>query len=566
MMGADERANDRANDRYGVVAAPWQAHYAHPTPWDADFAPLSLPDLFETAVRAHGSRVLVEFSGRRWTYAAMLHAARRFAGGLARAGIGKGDRVGLFLPNAPVYVPAFYGALMAGATLVNFSPLYTARELEAQVADSGTRLLVTLDVPALLPKAVEVLRNSPLELLAVSRLARQVPWWQGLALRSFAHGQVAPMPSAPDILDWQALQAEPITASPAVDPLTEIALLQYTGGTTGAPKGAILTHQNLSANARQIHDIDPDSGGRDVTLAVLPLFHVFANTCILNRCVLNGGTVVMQPRFDAAQMLAGIGKHRPTSIFVVPTMLQALLDHPHVADTPFGSVHEIVSGGAPLPLPLKERFEAVTGARVVEGYGLTECSGVVSCNPLRPHPRMGAARPGSIGQPLPGTRLGLLDRDDPTRLAASGEPGELAVAGPQVMLGYWHRPDAEAASFTTIDGTRWLRTGEVATIDAEGFVRIIDRFKVYPSEVEAVLLQHPAVREALVIGAPDPYRGESPRAFVSLKSPVADTELRDWLNQRIGKHERVDAVVVREALPKTAIGKLDRKALRAELN
>ena len=563
-----------ADDRDGVLATPWQAHYAHPCPWDEAFAPLSLPALFETAVATHPERTLVSFAGRNWTYAGLHDAARRFASGLNRAGIGRGDHVGLFLPNVPVYVPAYYGALMAGATLVNFSPLYTAEELEAQVADSGTRLLVTLDVGALLPKAVEVLRNSSLETLVVARLSTQVPWWQGLALRTVARSQVVPVPNAPDIRDWREFQAEAIGSLPTIDPTTEIALLQYTGGTTGTPKGAILTHQNLAANARQVRVIDPDAGQRDVTLGVLPLFHVFANTCILNRTVLNGGTVVMLARFDAGQVLDAVRRHRPTSIFAVPTMLQALLDHPRMEGTPFDSVREIVSGGAPLPLPVKERFEAISGARVIEGYGLTECSGVVSCNPLRPHPRFGPARPGTIGQPLPGTRLRLLDRADPCHDAAPGEPGELAIAGPQVMQGYWLRPEAEAQTFAQCGGTRWLRTGDVATIDADGFVRIVDRikdmiavggFKVYPSEVEAVLLQHPAVREALVIGAPDPYHGEVPRAFVTVQGKAGDVELREWLNDRVGKHERVDRVVIRDALPKTPIGKLDRKALRAEL-
>jgi len=530
--------------------------------------------LFARAAAAYPERTLVSFSGRRFSYAAMHRAAMRFAAGLRRAGIGKGDRVGLFLPNAPVYVPAYYGALIAGATVVNFSPLYTARELEAQVADSGTRLLVTLDVGALLPKAIEVLRDSSLEKLVVARLASMAPWWQALALRTVARGQVVPVPRAPDILDWSAVQAEPEAASPAIDPETDIALLQYTGGTTGTPKGAILTHQNLTANARQLRAIDPDAGGRDVTIGVLPLFHVFANTCILTRTVLNGGEIVMLARFDAGQVLAAIARHKPTSIFAVPTMLQALLDHPRIAGTDMASVREIISGGAPLPQPVKERFEAITGAHVIEGYGLTESSGVVSVNPLRPHPRFGGPRPGSIGQPLPGTRIRLLDRANPCSNAPPGEPGELAVLGPQVMQGYWHRPDAEVTAFAQCGGERWLRTGDVAMIDGDGFIAIVDRikdmiavggFKVYPSQVEAVLIQHPAVKEAAVIGVADAYRGEAPRAFVTLKGEVGAEELRDWLNDRVGKHERVDAVVIRAGLPKTPIGKLDRKALRAEV-
>jgi long-chain acyl-CoA synthetase len=259
----------------------------------------------------------------------------------------------------------------------------------------------------------------------------------------------------------------------------------------------------------------------------------------------------------------------------VPTMLQALLGHPDIAKTDFSSIREVISGGAPLPLPIKTRFEEATGARVVEGYGLTEGSGVITTNPLQ-----GANRAGTIGQPLPGTRLRLLDKEDATRDAPAGEPGELAILGPQVMQGYWNRPDAEATAFAARVGNsgdeRWLRTGDIATFDPDGYVRIVDRskdmiavggFKVFPSQVEAVLLQHPDVSETLVLGMADAYHGEVPRAFVTLRpgAQVSADELKVWLNARVGKHERVDAVVVREKLPKTAIGKLDRKALRAEV-
>ena len=558
------------------TVAPWAAHYVHPCAWEQVYEPLSLPAMFERSAALWPERVLVAFGGRTWTYRQLHEAARRFAHGLRASGIGQGDRVGLYLPNVPVYVAAYYGAMLAGATVVNFSPLYTCAELEAQVADSGTRLLVTLDVPALLPNAVEVLRDSALETLVVARLGGMVPWWQGLALATVARRQVSPVPRAGNIRAWDALLARDEGSLPEIDPERDIALLQYTGGTTGTPKGAILTHQNLTANARQVRATDPDIGERDLTLGVLPLFHVFANTCILNRTVLNGGTIAMLPRFEAGQVLAAIDRHRPTSLFAVPTMLQALLEHPAIGTTDFGSLREIVSGGAPLPPAVKLRFESVTGARVIEGYGLTESSGVVSVNPLRAHPVHGPARTGTIGQPLPATRLRLLDREDPCKDAPAGEPGELAVAGPQVMQGYWQRPEAEATAFAPCGGTRWLRTGDIARFDADGFVAIVDRikdmivvggFKVYPSQVEAVLVQNPAVREALVIGVRDEYHGEMPRAFVTVKpeAGVSGEDLRDWLNQHVGKHERVDAVVIRDSLPRTPVGKLDRKALRTEV-
>lgn len=549
---------------------PWRERYAHAGVWDQHFPPLSLVEMFAASTAEHPHRPLVEFEGRKFGYAELFAQARRFAAGLQARGVTKGERVGLFLPNVPTYVPAYYGALMAGATVVNFSPLYTAEELEAQVVDSGARLLVTLDVPALLPTAIEVLRNSPLEQLVVVRLADLLPPLKRLAVKLFGRGKLSPVPAAPDICEWRACLGEN-PAAVAIDPERDLALLQYTGGTTGTPKGAMLTHQNLSANARQVRAIDPDAGKRDMVLGVLPLFHVFANTCVLNRTVLNGGCIAMLARFDARQTLAKLAKVKPTALFAVPTMLQALLDHPDFAGTDFSSIREVVSGGAPLPLPVKERFEGGSGARVIEGYGLTESSGVVTTNPLK-----GENRPGTIGQPLPATRLRLLDKEDASKDAPPGEPGELAVLGPQVMQGYWNRPDAEATAFAARDGERWLRTGDIALFDPDGYVRIVDRskdmiavggFKVFPSQVEAVLLQHPAVSECLVIGMAEAYHGEMPRAFVTLRheAVASGEELKDWLNARVGKHERVDAVVVRDALPKTAIGKLDRKALRAEV-
>jgi long-chain acyl-CoA synthetase len=555
-----------------ISAEPWREHYQHACAWDLDLPPLSLVAMFEASVAAYPERPLVQFEGRSFSYSALLAEARRFAGGLRAKGVSPGDRVGLFLPNVPSYVPAYFGALMAGATVVNFSPLYTAEELEAQVLDSGTRLLVTLDVPSLLPTAVEVLRNSPLKRLIVVRLADLLPPVMGLALKLFGRSRLAKLPRAPDIVSWNSMLGEPLAAPEPIDPAHDLALLQYTGGTTGTPKGAMLTHHNLTANARQISAIDPHRNERDVVLGVLPLFHVFANTCVLNRTVINGGCVVMQARFEPEAMLKAVTRSRPTSIFAVPTMLQALLDHSRFAATDFSSVRAVISGGAPLPLPVKERFETASGVKVIEGYGLTEGSGVITTNPLE-----GENRSGTIGQPLPATRLRLLDKDDPDRDAPAGEPGELAVLGPQVMQGYWNRPETAASAFAERGIERWLRTGDIALFDPDGFVRIVDRskdmiavggFKVFPSQVEAVLLQHPAVREALVIGMAETYHGEVPRAFVTLRpgAVAMGEELRDWLNARVGKHERVDQVVVRRDLPKTAIGKLDRKALRAEVS
>ena len=352
-------------------------------------------------------------------------------------------------------------------------------------------------------------------------------------------------------------------------PQSHVAVIQYTGGTTGTPKGAMLTHQNLSANARQVEAIWTRRSrcGEDRIIGVLPLFHVFANTCVMNRTVANGGMIVMLPRFDGGQVLAAIARTKATALPGVPTMYQALLDHPKLKATDLTSLKYCISGGAPLPAEVKARFEAATGARVIEGYGLSESSGVVSCNPYAT-----AGELGSIGQPIPATHVRLVDKEDPTRPPPDGEPGEIVVRGPQIMKGYWNRPDADKEAF--VDG--WLRTGDVGRIDPDGFIRVVDRlkdmiavsgFKVFPSQIEAVLYKNPAVKEALVIGVPDTYRGEQPRAYVTLADGATATPdaLKAWLNVQLGHHERVDQVVVRLSLPKTLVGKLSRRELIEEI-
>lgn len=550
-------------------AEPWRQAYQHPGTWEQDFAPLSVPQFFTDSVERHGDAPLIDFLGRRFSYRQIHAEALEFAAGLQQMGVAKGDRVGLYLPNVPIYPSAYYGAMIAGAIVVNFSPLYTAQELAAQVADSGTKVLVTLNSSALLPTALKVLDQSALETLVVGSLGAMLPWTKSVLLTVLGRKAISAIPERDGVRRWESLCQGGTPAPVAIDAEEDLALLQYTGGTTGTPKGAMLTHQNLTANARQVDAIDPREHERDMIMGVLPLFHVFANVCVLGRTVAHGGCIAMLPRFDAGQTLKTLQRVKATALPGVPTMYQALLDHPDLAKTDFSSLRICIAGGAPLPLPLKHRFEAATGTRLVEGYGLTETSGVVSVNPYE-----GEERIGTIGQPIPATRLRLLDKEDPTRDASEGEPGELAIQGPQVMRGYWRRPEAALAAFAERSDGRWLRTGDVATIDEDGYVKIVDRikdmiavggFKVFPSQVEDVLLEHPAVKEALVIGIADAYRGEVPRAYVTLNKPESADVLRDWLNARIGKHERVDSVVIRDDLPKTMIGKLDRKALREEV-
>ena len=559
----------------GMTQSIWNRNYLHPVKWDQQFPALALHDMFFQSAERMGRAAMADFMGRKYSYAEMAATVPRVARGLQDKGIGKGDQIGLFLPNVPQYIAAYYGALAAGATVVNFSPLYTVDELAHQVADSGTSILITLSAAALLPTAMKVLDNSSLKELIVGSVSEALPKAKGWAYRLFKRNEIAALPSDSRVSSYAELIANigDYAVQPCM-PEKDIAQLQYTGGTTGTPKGAMLSHQNITANARQINMLDPHSRNNqpngpldDRILGVLPFFLVFANATVLNRSVDNGGEIVMLPRFEAKAALAAITRTKVTSLPGVPTMYQALLDCPDLGKTDFTSLRACISGGAPLAAELKERFETLTGAVVIEGYGLTESSGVVSCNPYE-----GRNKVGSIGQPVPGTNVKLVDKEDPSKPAPKGEPGELTFSGPQVMCGYWNRPDADAEVFLG----KFLRTGDVATIDDDGFIHIVDRlkdmiavggFKVFPSQVEDILYKHPAVKEALVIGVADAYLGEIPRAFVTLQDGATEdgAALTVWLNPKLGKHERVQGVTIMDDLPKTMIGKLDRKALRLAL-
>lgn len=540
--------------------------YAHPSPWTMPLPPMTLVEMFDQSCDRFAERRLSDFMGARISFHEYHARATQFAAAMQVAGVAKGDRIGLYLPNTPDYIIAYYGALKAGAIVVNLSPLYSKDELAEQLRDSGARVVVTTDVPALVDTSQALIGEGLIDMLVVGAVAEWLPPVKRRLYETFKKKDIAVVTDTPQVVRMRTILnrndvLRPVDVSPE-----DTALLQYTGGTTGLPKGAILTHQNLTANARQVNAIDPQRDSPDRIVGVLPFFHVFANTAVLNRTVLNGGMIAMLPRFDAGQALATLDRVRASALPGVPTMFQAMLAHPKVEKTSFASLRTCISGGAPMPDQVAARFAEVTGAQIVEGYGLTESSGVVSCNPYA------SPRPGTIGQPLPGTEVKLLDRDDPTRDAPAGEPGELVVRGPQVMQGYWNRPDA--APHTFAEGG-WLRTGDVATIDADGYLTIVDRlkdmiavggFKVFPSVVEAQLYAEDAVADALVVGAPDDYLGERPRAYVTARpGAVIDADaMLAAVNARLGKHERLERIVVRDSLPKTMIGKLSRKDLIAE--
>jgi len=536
----------------------------HPVPPGWAPEPLPVGELLVRTAARLPDRCALDFMGRRWSYHQLLRDATAAAQGFMDIGIGPGSRVGLFLPNTPHYPVAYYGALLAGATVVNFSPLYSPDEVAFQARDSGTEVMVCLDLAKLWPPMQRLLGDGLLKRLIVGNLPEVLPAPKALAFRLFKGKERQRLPSDPRIAGWKSLMTprEP-RPLPTVDP-SAIALLQYTGGTTGTPKGAALTHANLSANAEQLAAIDPGEQGREArVLAALPLFHIFANSCVLNRSVLSGATLHLLARFDAGQALALIRKHRLTDLAGVPAMYQAIIDHPDGPKTSFASVGQCFSGGAPMSAALKDRFEAATGARVLEGYGLTETSGVVSVNPY-----VGETRAGTVGLPLPGTELRIVDPDAPDRVLGPTDPGEVLVRGPQVMRGYWRH--ALGAPEPLADG--WLHTGDLGFVEPGGYLRLVDRskdminvggFKVFPSQVEAALTRQAAVKEALVIAVPDPRVGERPKAFVVL-NPGADVtadEILAELATHVGKHERPIALEILPDLPRTMIGKPDRKAL-----
>ena len=527
------------------------------------YAPLSLPAMFLASVAANPSATLADFLGRRFSYGQIAAQARCLAAGLQARGIGKGDRVGLVLPNVPLYLWAYYGVLLTGASVVNYPPMWDAAQLARALAETTPKLVISIDIPALLDTVVAARRQAPFPALAVGRLATMLPPLKRLLLalsgRAARIGGEGVIPFE-DLVG--SLAPEPVT----IDPLTDVAVIQYSSGTTGTPRAVLLSHQNLTANSRQLEQIDPSHGMHETMIGVIPLATTFGNAAVLNRTVFDRGCIALLPQFLPRQVLRTIRRTRATSMPGIPTMFQALLDEPALANAELTSLRACISGGAPLAAPLKRRFEDVSGATVVEGYGLAEAAGVVAVNPFD-----APQRPGSAGKPLPGTRWTLLDRGDPSRPAAAGEPGELAVAGPQVMLGYWNDPIAQAGAMSG----EWLRTGDYAAIDGDGYLTIIDRLSdvidsagtpIFPSRIEEVLLTHEAVREAVVIGIPDAFRGESPKAFVTLSGDGFETgeSLRNWLNGRLPPKERVLAVEVRTSLPRVAVGKLDRQALRLE--
>lgn len=523
---------------------PWEASYPAGVEWGAEIAVSAVPKLLDDAVARFGPLPALRFRAARLSYQDLGARVDRLAAGLIAEGLRPGQAVGLYLPNTPYHPIAFFAVLRAGGRVVHLSPLDPLRALARKLADSGAEWVIATDVPALLPTALRLRDEGHAARVFIGADAA----WDG-----------AVDPGLPD--------AEPLAVWPTIAP-SDVALLQYTGGTTGLPRAAMLTHANLTA-AVSIYNIWNDGQDRNLTpddrvICVLPLFHIYALTAVLLRSVGGGAEVLLHARFDVAAVLDAITNHRATVFNGVPTMWTALAQFPGIEARDLSALRVASSGGAPLPVEVASRIEALTGHRLGGGWGMTETS--PAGTNLVPGTKAG---PGAIGLPLPGIEMQVVALDDPTRVLPPGEAGELRIRGPNVTPGYWNRPEETAGAF--VDG--FFLTGDVGVMTEDGQFSLVDRkkdlilsggFNVYPRIVEEAIYEHPDVLEAAVVGVPDTYRGQAAKAFVALRpgaEPLSLEALRLFLAERIGRHEIPTELELRDNLPKTAVGKLSRREL-----
>lgn len=549
---------------------PWLDSYPESLRWDTELATGPVNELLDQSAQRFADNPAIDFLGHKISYRELDRLVSRAAAGLQRLGVGPGVHVGLFLPNSPHYFIGFFGVLRAGGTVVNYSPLDAERTLAHKIEDSETDIMLTLDLESLYPRMAGMLGNSRLRHLVVGQLTEFCG-----PVSAAAAGQLGP--SVPVALDAQTLSFASLLdndgdyrAHPQGDPASSLAVLQYTGGTTGVPKGAMLTHANITASCSQLEAILRDAlePGRERVLAVLPPFHIYALMVNMIFGVRMGAEVYLHPRFDAETVLREINDNRITTFPGVPTMFIGLAAHPLTEQLDLTSLKLCNSGGAPLPLEVQQRYSQMAGCALREGWGMTETTTAGTFTP-----RDGEPRPGSCGLPIPGAIIRIAPLDGSPGSLPPGECGEVCIAGPNVTPGYWKRPDATAEAMTE-DG--FLRTGDVGYMDEKGWVYIVDRTKdmilcsgynVYPRVIEEAIYEHPSVEEVAVIGVDDPWRGQSPKAFIKLRSGaprLSFEELQRFLEGRLGKHERLSAMELRDALPRTPVGKLSKKDLVEE--
>ncbi|MGH2654270.1 MAG: long-chain-fatty-acid--CoA ligase, partial [Actinomycetota bacterium] len=566
---------------------PWLKSYPSDVPHSlAPFPERPVWSLLEESAERYPDRPAVAFPvapmARRLTYRQLKEEAERFAGAMSAMGVGKGDRVGLLLPNCPQFVVAWFGLQRLGAVPVGNNPLYTQRELAHQLKDAGVEILVVLDL--LYPPAGAVRDTVGLKTVIVTKVGdylgfpinKLAPLKQKREAKHEGRSW-PPVPADAEVTWWSELMrgTHPEPPPLEVDAVDDVAALVYTGGTTGLSKGAMLTHHNLVSNALQVGAWFSDvKDGEEAIMSILPFFHSYGLSAVMNFAISRAMKLILLPRFELETALKAIDKEKATLFPGVPRIYIAINESEETSKYDLSTIRACFSGAAPLPVAVAEKFEATTGGRLVEGYGLTETSPVTHINPA-----YGKRKFGSIGLPIPDTDCKIVDLDDPEKEVGPGREGELCIFGPQVMKGYWNRPD-ETADMIRVhkDGIRWLHTGDIATVDEEGYFSIVDRkkdmiivsgFNVYPTDVEQVLYRHPKIQQVCVVGIPDAKTGEAVKAFVVLKQGEAATEqdVLSWARDEkhgLTGYRAPNSVEFREELPTTMVGKVLRRVLLEE--
>ncbi len=555
-----------------ILSKPWVKNYDEGTPETIDIPEIPLYGLLDRAYREGPEHTALIFMGKKLTYKELHLDSERFGRALQDTfGIKKGDKVAIYLPNSPQFVIAYYGGLKAGAIITPMNPLYTAREVAHQLKDSGAKILVALD---LFKENVEkAVSEVDVDAVIYTGVDDYLPGLKAILYRTFMK-KIKVQVDREKFFSFKELMksAPPEVSRPPVKPKEDVAALMYTGGTTGIPKGAMLTHYNLVANVYQIDSwLFRGRKKKDVYVGLLPWYHIYGQTTVLHSAINSIGTIVVLPKLDLKELLESIQKYKANVFHGVPTLYSLLINYEDITKYDLSSVEACVSGAGPLPVAVAKKFEEITKGRIREGYGLTETSPVTHVNPI-----YGKYKFGSIGLPVPNTLAGIADPDKPVFLPPN-EVGELVVSGPQVMLGYYNMPEENEAVFFEKFGFRWFRTGDMAYMDEEGYFYIVERkkdlikykgYSVYPREVEEVLYSHEAVAEAAVVGIPDEKVGEIIKAFVVLKpeykGKVSDEDLKKFLKENLAPYKVPKIIEFRDELPKSTVGKILRRVLREE--
>ncbi|WP_026693715.1 long-chain-fatty-acid--CoA ligase [Peribacillus kribbensis] len=548
----------------------WIKNYPEKIPSSLEYIDQPLQFYLSSSARKHPDKCAIHFMGRKLSFKQVYDSALKFAHYLRGLGVNKGDRVAIMLPNTPQSVIAYFGSLIAGAVVVQTNPLYMERELEYQMKDSGAKVILTLDI--LFPRAEKVLPQTNLEHIIVTAIKDFLPFPKNLIypfIQKKQYNMVVNVEHEGNYHLFTEIMKQEAKGEweLGLDVNEDLALLQYTGGTTGFPKGVMLTHKNLVSNAQMCSAwLYKDSDENRNILGILPFFHVFGMTTVMILSIMEGCRMTLLPKFDVLTALKTIQKEKPTLFPGAPTMYIGLLNHPKLKDYDLSSIKACISGSAPLPIEVQDKFEALTGGKLVEGYGLTETSPVTHANFLWDRPRV----KGSIGVPWPDTEAAILSAENGEELGPK-EIGELAIKGPQVMKGYWNRPEDTAETFKN----GWLLTGDIGYYDEDGYFYIVDRkkdmiiaggFNIYPREIEEILYEHEAVLEAAVAGVPDPYRGETVKAFIVLKEgkTVTEQDMDAFVRKHLAAYKVPRIYEFRSSLPKTAVGKILRRILIEE--